>query len=79
VAAQFILYVRGGCHLCEQFLLDFSLDYPAAARTLQLRDVDLDPHLAVRFGLRVPVLEYCGTTLCEGAYDRVKVERFVGL
>jgi hypothetical protein len=74
-----VLYVREGCHLCDQFLLDFSLDFPQAAAGLQLRDVDSDPALAVEYGLRVPVLSVGGRPACEGAYDCSEVRRALGL
>ena len=35
VSAALVLYVREGCHLCEQFLLDFALDFPEAAAALK--------------------------------------------
>jgi hypothetical protein len=76
---KLVLYVRDGCHLCDQFLLDFSLDFPEAAAVLQLRDVDADAALAVEYGLRVPVLSAAGKAICEGAYDCGEVRRALGL
>jgi hypothetical protein len=37
-------------------------------------DVDGDVELAVRFGLRVPVLEVAGEVVCEGVYDAPRVK-----
>jgi len=73
------LYVREGCHLCEEFLLDLSLDLGAAWAGLDVVDVDRDPELATRFGLRVPVLEAGGAVVCEGRYDRDRVRRALQL
>ncbi len=70
-----VLYVREGCHLCEQFLLDLSLDLHLPADEVALVDVDLDPDSALRFGLRVPVLEIAGEVVCEGCYDASRVRR----
>ena len=78
-AAELVLYVRAGCHLCDQFLLEVSLDLGPAAEQLQLRDVDADVESAVRYGLRVPVLEWRGTVLCEGVYDATGVRRALGV
>lgn len=78
-SSRFAFYTRAGCHLCEQFLLDLSLDFPACADALDLRDVDADPAWAVAFGLRVPVLAADGAVVCEGTYDRAKVEAALGL
>lgn len=64
-----VLYVREGCHLCEQFLLDLEVEFGPAIETLRIVDVDRDVDLAVRYGLRVPVLEVAGEIVCEGVYD----------
>jgi ABC-type uncharacterized transport system ATPase subunit len=76
---ELVLYVRAGCHLCDQFLLELSLDLGSALEQLQVLDVDGDVDLAVRFGLRVPVLEHRGTVLCEGVYDGAGVRRALGV
>lgn len=67
------LYVREGCHLCEQFLLELALDGLGPESGLQVLDVDADAELAVRYGLRVPVLELDGQVICEGSYERQRV------
>jgi hypothetical protein len=73
------LYVREGCHLCEQFLLDLSLDLGPRFDRLAVVDVDADPALAARYALRVPVLEAAGAVVCEGAYDRTRVRQSLRL
>ena len=78
-AAAIALYVRDGCHLCDEFLLDFSLDYPALLDILATHDVDAEPALVSEFGLRVPVLTIDGRVTCEGRYDRGKVAAALGL
>jgi hypothetical protein len=70
-----VLYVREGCHLCDQFLVELSLDLGPAIERVALVDVDRDAELASRFGLRVPVLEADGEVLCEGFYDGAGVRR----
>jgi hypothetical protein len=67
------LYTRQGCHLCDQFLLELSLDLGPLADGLALVDVDSEESLAARYGLRVPVLETGGTAICEAVYDRGRV------
>jgi hypothetical protein len=69
-----VLYVRQGCHLCEQFLLELELEFGQAVESLRVMDVDGDVDLAVRFGLRVPVLEVAGEVVCEGIYDAPRVK-----
>jgi len=70
-----VLYVREGCHLCDQFLVELSVDLGPAIERLAVVDVDSDPDLASRFGLRVPVLEMGGEVLGEGIYDGAGVRR----
>jgi hypothetical protein len=70
-----VLYVREGCHLCEQFLVELSVDLGPGFESLQVVDVDRDEELASRYGLRVPVLELAGTVICEGVYDGDGVRR----
>ena len=74
-----VLYVREGCHLCEQFLVELSVDLGPAVERLSVLDVDRDADLAVRFGLRVPVLELDGAVLCEAVYDGPRIRRALGL
>lgn len=69
-----VLYVRHGCHLCDQFLVDLSLELGPALDQLQVIDVDSDTDLAVRYGLRVPVLEAHGQLICEAALDPVRLK-----
>ena len=79
MTAELVLYVREGCHLCEQFLLDLSLDFPAALERLRTRDVDSDASLATAYGLRVPVLAMGAAVVCEGVYDPAKGGSALGL
>lgn len=74
-----VLYVREDCHLCEQFLVDLSLDFPSLLAGLGLQDVDVDAALAREYGLRVPVLARDGAVVCEGRYDRTRVGAALGL
>ena len=78
-AAALALYVREACQLCDEFLLDFSLDHPALLDALVTYDVDARAALAQEFGLRVPVLTVDGHVACEGRYDRDKVAAALGL
>jgi len=74
-----VVYVRAGCHLCDQFLLELSLDLGLAMESVTVADVDRDADLAARFGLRVPVLEVSGAVLCEGVYDGARVRATLGV
>jgi hypothetical protein len=78
-SAGLLLYVREGCHLCDQFLVELSMDLGPGVGRLQVVDVDRDVELASRYGLRVPVLVGAGVVLAEGAYDGAQVRRALGV
>jgi hypothetical protein len=73
-APRAMLYVREGCHLCDQFLLELALDMGSCFGELAVVDVDHEPALAAEYGLRVPVLVVAGRPVCEGSYDRPRVQ-----
>ncbi len=72
---RLVLYVREGCHLCDEFLVDLSLELGPAVSSVEVADVDRDSELAARYGLRVPVFEVAGQVACEGRYDAARVRR----
>jgi hypothetical protein len=67
-----VLYVREGCHLCDQFLIELAIELGGQTAGLGIRNVDDDVELAVRYGLRVPVLECAGQVAGEGRFDRAR-------
>jgi glutaredoxin len=59
------LYTRVGCHLCEEAERVLRREQAAAGFGLELVDVDRDPELARRYGVRVPVVAVDGEDLFE--------------
>jgi len=62
------LVTRSGCHLCdiaEALIRGVARERPLRVRTL---DVDADPELLARYGLRVPVVLARGVEICEGVF-----------
>jgi glutaredoxin len=59
------LYTRTGCHLCEEAERVLRQEQPAAGFGLELVDIDRDPALARRYGVRVPVVAVDGEDLFE--------------
>ena len=57
------LYTRVGCHLCEEAERVLRAEQAAVGFDLQLVDVDRDPELARRYGVRVPVVALDGEDL----------------
>jgi glutaredoxin len=54
------LYTRTGCHLCEEAERVLRAEQAAAGFGLELVDIDRDPELARRYGVRVPVVAVDG-------------------
>jgi glutaredoxin len=71
---EVILYSRPGCHLCE---LAAQMLAAAGARWREI-DIDGDPDLAGRYGLRIPVvrIETTGREL-EFPFDADSLARFL--
>ena len=59
------LYTRVGCHLCEEAERVLQRERAATPFRLDLVDVDRDPELARRYGVRVPVVAVDGVELFE--------------
>jgi glutaredoxin len=59
------LYTRVGCHLCEEAERVVRAEQDASGFSLELVDIDRDPELARRYGVRVPVLALDGQDLFE--------------
>ncbi|MGE5624806.1 MAG: glutaredoxin family protein [Bacillota bacterium] len=70
-----VLYHRPGCHLCEQMLAALYVAYGDELE-VQLVNVDEDPGLKERYGLRVPVLTGAGLELCEARLDEPAVDAY---
>jgi glutaredoxin len=54
------LYTRVGCHLCETAEAVLSAERAASPFLLEVVDVDTDPELVRRYGVRVPVVAVDG-------------------
>jgi glutaredoxin len=63
--ARVTLYTRAGCHLCEEAERVLTAERAATAFHLELVDVDRDPVLQRRYGVRVPVVAVDGVELFE--------------
>jgi glutaredoxin len=65
VSLAVTLYTRAGCHLCEEAERVLRAEQAVTAFWLELVDVDRDPALARRYGVRVPVVAVDGVELFE--------------
>jgi glutaredoxin len=59
------LYTRVGCLLCEEAERVLQEEQAATPFQLDLVDIDRDPELARRYGVRVPVVAVDGVELSE--------------
>jgi glutaredoxin len=57
------LYTRAGCHLCQEAERVLRNERAATPFRLELVDVDADPELVRRYGVRVPVVAVDGEDL----------------
>jgi hypothetical protein len=57
---EVVLYTRGGCHLCEDAEAVLRAAGEQTRFVLRLVDIDADPELAGRYGVRVPVVAVDG-------------------
>ena len=59
------LYTRAGCHLCEEAERVVRAEQADGGFRLELVDIDRDPELVRRYGVRVPVVAVDGQDLFE--------------
>jgi glutaredoxin len=57
------IYTRAGCHLCEEAERVVRAEQAGGGFRLELVDVDRDPELVRRYGVRVPVVAVDGEEL----------------
>ena len=60
---------REGCGLCQEMVAELSVYAAREGCSLTVTDVDRDPLMARRYGLKVPVLFLDGEMVCLGVLD----------
>lgn len=70
---ELTLYSRPGCHLCDFVFDELQPLCTAGAVSLRVIDVDSDPALRERYGLRVPVVCAGDTELCGWPFDQRRI------
>ena len=72
---ELLLLTRADCELCEQMrsaLEGLARRVPLPA--VRLLDIDTDPRLRRRYGLKVPVLLLEGSPVCSGRLDEGELQ-----
>ena len=63
---HFTVYSRVGCHLCDDMVDGLSAMTAGHDVRIAVVDIDADPELRRRYGLRIPVLVADGEEVCSG-------------
>ncbi len=72
-----ILYLREGCHLCEDLEAQLAELLEPDAYSLQRIDIDTDPALHRRYNERVPVLAHGEHEICHHFLDLIAVKQLL--
>ena len=76
-AKSLTLFTRQRCSLCEHLALALDLLRIRYRFDYTKIDVDTDPALTERYGMRVPVLVDQGREVCAGRCDPETVEAYI--
>ena len=77
--AGLVVLSREGCGLCEEMLRELAqLEMAGSIPAVTVLDVDSDPLLASRFGLKVPVLLLDGSAICHYTLNSKELLRLLG-
>jgi len=71
------LMTRSGCALCDHVVLALEILRPRYQFTYAKVDIDSDPALQQRYGLRVPVLLAGDTKICAGHCEPEVIEAYL--
>jgi len=66
------VYSRPGCHLCG-LLIDELLPLIRGRLDLEVIDIESQPELTIKYGIRIPVVEYEGHTVCQYHLDAAAI------
>lgn len=66
------VYSRPGCHLCEQ-LIEELMPLIRGRLDLEIRDIDTRPEWKLEYGIRIPLVEYEGETVCQYHLDKAAI------
>ena len=70
---------RAGCHLCDEMIGELAvLESAGTIPPVTILDVDADPVLERRYGLKVPVLLLDGSVVCHYTLNSNELLRLLG-
>ena len=76
--AQWTVYTRYGCSLCDQLIEDLALLVgPTEAERVRVIDIDTDPELSRKYASRIPVLTADEEFVCAYRLDKDRVTAYL--
>ena len=69
------IYIRHGCHRCENMLQEFNLRQESLEFRLQTVDISDKLELETLYGTKVPVLSHAGVEVCHYFLDEAALQR----
>lgn len=69
---EIYVYSRPGCHLCE-LLIEELAPLLKGRLVLEVRDIDTRDEWKREYGLRIPVVQYGGRTVCQYRLDAAAI------
>ena len=75
---QLTVYIRSGCHLCEDMLQELQQRQAALGFSLETVDIDGRPELESQYGTKVPVLVQGAREICHYFLDEVALKQCFG-
>lgn len=72
------LYVRDGCHLCEDMMLELNLRKDKMGFELETIEISEQPELESQYGAKVPVLLCDGQEVCHYFLDEIALNQCFG-
>jgi hypothetical protein len=70
------LFIRDGCHLCENFIEELAVFNKKQSLPVQIKDVDSSNEWLALYGHKVPVLVIDDKLVCEFFFDPDKVSPY---
>jgi hypothetical protein len=77
MTAEWIVYSRSGCGLCEEFMIGLADMLGDLAVGVQVVDIAGDHELTRKYGERIPVLTVDGDFVCAHRLDVDRVRRYL--
>ena len=77
MAARLVVYSRDDCGLCGQMIAELNEWLAGRGLAVEVRDVDADPAIRARFGMKIPVLTLDGRLVCHGRFAAAQLERML--